>query len=563
MLNYLILKGTFIAMLTTLCCCLAIAGTPAGQFMTWVSERPEKQELPRSIGVRLDRYEMLRRVNANPVPPFLKWTDAVRLDNGAVWAGSTGGLMYHQPGWPHWRLFHSRRWLPDNHVCRLAVVSKNEVWVETKAGLVRLVRRPETLQHKCEVIHSQLRQHHVRYGLVGSIQLKSAGTLDAGSQQPDSDNDGLWTALYIAAESYRFAVTGDPTARQNAWESMQALMFLEKITGAPGFVARSVVPISIDKEGQFPWEKSKDGKWWWKGDTSSDELDGHFFAYSVFYDLAATEEQKDQVRPVVQRIMDRLIDGNWYYRDPSGRVTTWGRWAPELLNRDPEWVAERGLNSLEILSYLKTTHHISGDARYDKAAQELIEKHGYAINTLRLKMTERVDPEVNHSDDELAFIAYYPMLRYERNPQLRAIYLLSLERSWIEERPEQSPFFNFIYAVCRQASDWPHPDHRPPKPFIVPGDYDRNLCLRWFQEIPSDLIQWTVINSTRRDLGRVYLNRHGELCTTRLLPLAERPVMRWNGDPFVLDGGAAGRSRDDGTFILLPYWMGRYHRLIQ
>ena len=548
-------------MLTTLCCCLALAAAPADQFMTWVSERPAAQVLPASIGTRLGGHRLLRRANALPVPPYLKWTDAVQLDNGTVWAGSENGLMCHAPGWAHWRLFHSRRWLPDDHVLKLSVISETEVWVETAAGLTRLVRRPETLRHKCEVVHDQLRRHHVRFGLVGSIDLKSPGTLHAGAHQPDSDNDGLWTSLYVATESFRYGTTGDPSARRNAWESMQALMFLEKVTGAPGFVARSVVPISIDKEGQFPWERSQDGKWWWKGDTSSDELDGHFFAYSVFYDLAATDQQKKQIRPVVQRIMDRVIDGGWYYRDPSGRITTWGRWAPERLNQDPEWIAERGLNSLEILSYLKTTYHIIGDPRYADAARELIEKHGYAMNTIRLKMTKGVDQEVNHSDDELAFIAYYPILRYERDPKLRTIYSMSLERSWIEVRPERSPFFNFIYAACRQAADWPHPQRRPNKPLIAPGDYDREPSLQWFREIPSDLIEWTVVNSTRHDLGRVFLNRHGQLCTTRLLPVTERRLMKWNGDPFALDGGRGGRSREDGTFILLPYWMGRYHRL--
>jgi hypothetical protein len=43
----------------------------------------------------------------------------------------------------------------------------------------------------------------------------------------------------------------------------------------------------------------------------------------------------------------------------------------------------------------------------------------------------------------------------------------------------------------------------------------------------------------------------------------ERALMRWNGDPYQLDGGSGGRARDDGSFILLPYWMGRYHRLIE
>ncbi len=55
--------------------------------------------------------------------------------------------------------------------------------------------------------------------------------------------------------------------------------------------------------------------------------------------------------------------------------------------------------------------------------------------------------EVNHSDDELAFLAYYPLVIYERDQHLRKIYMASLKRSWLIERPERSPFFNFIYAA--------------------------------------------------------------------------------------------------------------------
>jgi hypothetical protein len=42
----------------------------------------------------------------------------------------------------------------------------------------------------------------------------------------------------------------------------------------------------------------------------------------------------------------------------------------------------------------------------------------------------------------------------------------------------------------------------------------------------------------------------------------ERPVMKWNGNPFIVDGGNGGFSEDDGAVFLLPYWMGRYMGVI-
>jgi len=541
---------------------MALCGAPTDSYETWQSQIVEAQKLPPSIGTRLSDGARIERANAKPTPPYLRWTVAVQLDNGTIWAGSRDGLMRWVPGDRHWRLFHSRRWLPDNHVQNLAVVRPGEIWVATPGGLVKLALHKTALGRKMAAINRELGKRHVRFGLVGAIQLKQDGKPQAAWFQPDSDNDGLWTALYVATESFRYGATGDISARKNAWASLKALMFLESITGQPGFVARSVVPISIDKEGQRPWERSADGKWWWKGDTSSDELDGHFFAYAVYYDVAATREQKAVIRPVVARIADHIMKHGYTYVDPSGRRTTWGMWAPDQLNRNPEWAAERGLNSMELLSYLKVAAHITGQERYKRAARELIEKHGYAMNTVPLKQFAPFDEETNHSDDELAFISYYPLLRYERDPRLRHIYRMSIERSWKIERPEGSPLFNLIYATALQAGRWTNTDRRPPSGLVKPIRYDRDICMKWFREVPSDLIEWTVINSKRRDLGPLHIGRHGNLSAARVLPIAERRVMRWNGNPYELDGGNGGRERDDGTFILLPYWMGRYHRLL-
>ena len=70
-------------------------------------------------------------------------------------------------------------------------------------------------------------------------------------------------------------------------------------------------------------------------------------------------------------------------------------------------------------------------------------------------------------------------------------------------------------------------------------------------------------NGDRRDLGEVITNRFGRRRSRFVLPVAERRIMRWNGDPYELDSGGDGRERDDGAFILLPYWMGRYHRFLK
>ena len=77
-------------------------------------------------------------------------------------------------------------------------------------------------------------------------------------------------------------------------------------------------------------------------------------------------------------------------------------------------------------------------------------------------------------------------------------------------------------------------------------------------------VTWTVTNIGRPDVLRHPDNgRFGEAQSAAVLPVGERPMMKWNGNPYRLDGGDDGRTEEDGTFFLLPYWMGRYHWLIE
>ena len=565
-----------------LICCFALVAGAAEPFDQWTAEKHGDAPLPDSVGARLSAADLKALENAGPTTPYTGLTCGIRLGDGTIWAGSPGGLLCLEAGAQetrkgdtpifaarksgqspsrHWRLFHSRRWLPDDHVLQLAVARDGSVWVKTKAGTTRLANRRWTLDEKMDAIHRALRRHHVRDGFCCEIALKEPGSVAAGYVQPDSDNDGLWTAIYVAAEAFRYGATGDPQARANAWQSLQTLMLLEEITGIPGFAARSFVPIEIDKSRDRNWYRSADGKRWWKDDTSSDEVVGHFFAYFVYYLVAATDAEKERIRPVVGRIADHIIDHGYYYVGPTGRPTTWGVWAPEKLNRDVRRIPERCLNSLEVLSHLKVAEFITGNPRYRHAARELIDKHGYAANTVWQKI-EWPPSEINHSDDELAFLSYYPLLWLERAADLRRLYLWSIERSWHYERPEQSPLWSLIYATALQAGECPDPAKRPASGLVDGRRYDLDACLGWFRLVPADTVSWTIANGKRRDLGTLGKNRFDKLDSRRVLPIDERLMLRWNADPYQLDGGDGGRTRGDGAFILLPYWLGRFHRLL-
>lgn len=86
------------------------------------------------------------------------------------------------------------------------------------------------------------------------------------------ESDGLWTARYLAEESFRWAMTKDPTAKRNADQAFAALEFLTLVTGIPGLPSRTV---KYDTEEPITnvtgwWHESfRYPGWLWMGDTSS------------------------------------------------------------------------------------------------------------------------------------------------------------------------------------------------------------------------------------------------------------------------------------------------------
>jgi hypothetical protein len=466
--------------------------------------------------------------------PVLDLTHMEVGPEGTVWLGSEQGLIRWDEG--RWTYFAGKRWLPDNRVTALAPDNAGAVWVGTSKGLAHIHHQKLTLEEKAAILQRNLENRDRRHGYVTQIHLRAPGVVE-GAQQEISDNDGLWTALYLASQSFRYAVTKSPEAKAQAWRSMQALLRLESITGISGFPARAICNVSEPQFGgrslrsDSEWHQSPVEKdWYWKGETSSDEIDGHYFGWQVFYDLAADEQQKRQVAATCKRVTDHILDHNYYLHDKDGEPTTWGFWGPDRLNDNPKYWEERGLNSAEILSHLKVAIHIVKEPRYETAYRDLIKRHHYAINALEAKLLQGVS-----HDDQLLFLSYYPLLQLEKDPGLHALYASSIKRSWDLERGEGNPLWNFIYGAS------------------VSGPCDVEAAVTTLREIPLDFIQWKTRNSHRADIDPAH---------RRILPWPERLIRHWDHNPYEPDGGS-DMSEADQTVWLLPYWMGRYHRLIE
>jgi hypothetical protein len=491
---------------------------------------------------------------AGPVPGLKLFA---REKSGAVWLGSGQGAARFDPAarhrWDRWQYFQGRRWLRDDDVRNIVVeetsagrkAAARRVWLRTATGISLIEWRPMTLEQKAGYFEERIEQRHVRHGMVADSHLRAAGD-PASNQKVSSDNDGLWTAIYLGAEAYRFAVTRDPEARRKARRSLDLLMRLQEITGIPGFPARSFIAADEPRPQDGEWHATADGQWWWKGDTSSDELVGHYYAYALYFDLVADAPEKGAIGQAVSRLTDHLIDHHYELIDLDGKPTRWGLWSEEYFQTE-EGKYESALCSLELLSFLKTAGHITGQRKYRDAYDNRV-KRGYA-ERMRYYRRWLGGGEINFSDDELAYLAYQPLLQYESEPELRRLYLDGLRFTWSQVRPDMNPLWNYISAAGGA------------------GRMTREIreeSRRTLERIPMDMIEWDARNSQRRDVKfRPEKDRHGRPHLVEVLPPDERPVSKWNGNPYHADGGSGGHAEDDGAYFLLPYWMGRYYHWVK
>jgi hypothetical protein len=408
-----------------------------------------------------------------------------------------------------------------------------------------------------------------------------------------SDNDGFNTGLYLGAMSFAYAATGKDKYRKRAHEAFHALAFLSEVTqggpygGPEGLIARNVVPTTepdpgnkYDKdydigrnqhdslwkvmERRIPIDKT--GEWYWKADASSDELDGHLFGYAIYFDRACeSEEEKNAVRVVIRRIIDHLIEHDYDLVDYDGKPTRWARFSPDDMNRNPAWHAERGLNCYSILTYLAIAYHILGDSKYRQEYLKLAYDHGYGMNGMtQPKEVFGPDDPGHQPDDNMAFMNYYHLIRYETDPKLLSMYQYAIRKHWQYERLDRNAFTNFVYGACSQGKErsdqWGTSDLSPP--FSCYED-----AIDTLKRYPLDLIEWPMSNAHRIDM--VPIDHHGDGSPTLgsgihgyTFPIDERQEIYWDWNYWKLSYGGDGTTLRPPHHYLLAYYMGCVHDFV-
>ena len=514
---------------------------------------------------------------------------SVGVSNGVLYVGSVYGLAKTSANidatqinaagatvsaddpWS-WVYFEGHRYLPSDIIRAIvpshAAVDGSCALIVTEAGVTLLDSSLWTLEEKARAVEKFQYPRHDRRGLTADVSLTEYGDVSSYAKKV-GDNDGLWTAMHGMGEAYHFMSTGNEVARQQAWRAFEALEKLNIVTGGyPYYPARSYCYIADgDKgcgnaDGEERWHNSTTMEgYMWKGDTSSDETDGHFAFYPLVYDhIAQTDEEKKRVLMVMNGILDGIIDNDLYLIDPyTNAPTTWGFWNPTLVNDDPDHYSERGGNSLAILSYLTSAYSVTRDVRYKDVFTHLAEKYNYVLNAYNAKMDNPY--EDNHSDNELNFLSYhvlfYASQRLKNDPDVAwkneidsmiALLEPSIERYWTIVLGEKSPLWLGIYAGTAG--------------YTVDESVVSDAV--WtLRHSAIDFITWPFKNSDRWDItpDRFFGRDSSTQQMMQIRPPQETRTGHWNGNPFTMDDGN-GMSEYEPAIWRLPYYLMRYNNLI-
>ena len=509
-------------------------------------------------------------------------------DVTSVWAEGSSLALGHAIGatvvkddFEHVDHYHSLRWIPAERVNAVALLRDGTRWMATPAGISRITLERTTLAEKAALFES-LNPRFWRLDFVSCEgRLEDPWRPDEPLTHWDHDNDGLWTEMQVGAWSYAAAATGDAGFCEKARRAMRGMMRLidipavsfEAIGRERGFVARSFVR---DDEQHLFSAKAADPQWvlvenfageghdyYWKSDTSSDETTGHFFGYPLFFDFCAGDQEKEELASRLGALARTIVDHDFYLVDLDGEPTTWGHWGFEHLPIaldglndcvqahpiDRCYSAAYGggwLNAIEILGHMLGAYHVTGDRTfYDAYLYLLDNRYAELVDFSEDVWTVTSRFAANHSDHELAMLAYHTLIRYEPDDDRRQRWIDSLLAMYEWEIPERNPLWAAIVAA-----------------FVEEG-YRLADAVRTLREWPEDWREWLVDNSHRKDVEiDPEFDRHGDEQFTTVLPYDEIRTMKWNGNPYAVKDGGDGRAVQAPWPWLLPYWMMRYYGII-
>jgi hypothetical protein len=379
-------------------------------------------------------------------------------------------------------------------------------------------------------ISNNIQQRHLPYGTI----------LDPVFASPDSDqivgyarsgDSAIWTGHYLAAEAFRYRVTGSPEALDNVRRAIAGIRSLVDITGT-NLLARCLIPVDsiyapaiLAEEGRHGiYRRFLNGReYYWIGNTSRDQHVGVMFGLAVAYDMIEDTGVRSEISSLVTRLLDFLLAHDWFVVMPDGSIST-----TFITNPDQR------------LSFLIVGRRVNS-SRFGS-----IYERERMLNIATVGIAIYYDLQNEHSSYfkfNLDTISLYNLIRLEENSTFRSVYMQVYDELRRTTGGHGNAHFNMIDRALKGPA--------------VARDIQTQIMLQeWLQRPRRDLY---------RDLrGDPRYPACGEDRACNVIPVFDRinTDFLWQRSPFLLYGGGAGTIETAGIGYILPYWMARYYGVI-
>jgi hypothetical protein len=377
-------------------------------------------------------------------------------------------------------------------------------------------------------IDAQLQSRHLPYGTVLDPIFAAPGSTEIAHYTRCGDS-AIWTGHYLAAQAFRFAVTRSPQALANARGAFSGLKLLVDVTGTD-LLARCALPqdspyakgVASEESSHGSFTRTLDGKtWMWIGHTSRDQYAGVFFGLGVAYDLIDDPEMRSQIASLVTRMLNRLIGWGWNIILPDGSVSTSFLVRPE-----------------QRLSFLQVGKRVNPQ---QFASQYSSDAGGLASQILLPLGIDVLDDKSSYFKFNLAYITLYNLIRMETSASLLGWY----EQGFAVVRRTTDDHVNAHFNMIDRALHGPN---------AARDGVTRGALEAWLKRPRTDIFV---------DLRGKVPTCGSNACNP--VPVDQRPPSDfvWQINPFQVTGGGSGVIESPGIDYLLPYWMGRYYRVVR
>lgn len=535
-------------------------------------------------------------------------------DDSVMWYGGKTGVTRYDPNGESLEdkimYFSAHRYLP-HHAVDAILADGKDLWALAGDKVSHIEMLTLTAEEKAEILLEETNNYVMRRGMVSQRDLREHRNYESRYPYAACDNDGLFTSGYAVGEMFRYATLREKLgedhprvkdARKNATKACEACLLLMYIHGRPeGFIARSyhVTGEPVPDDGIFYKREGKtahciettyakengrvgeevpcdypvperlatlyrdlgytDDDIYYKADTSSDEVTGHFLQMKFAHDfLAEGDPELDElIKDACKRTTLHIINHGFEFCESSGKPTTWAKWSKNYFENDPIGYVDAPLNSSEMLVYLKITMYITGEKGLWQETYDKLISEGYADlgpkhydRFYQGAMREKVNPEEDlmYGDNMLALMTYWMLCTLEDNEELLEKYRAAF-RSWSGLiLREHTPGYDFMYKLG-----------------VPDADIDIEKDAKWFTHFETNRLLASV-NSRRHDvavkLGRNYEEKREYEISALLMP-DERHVSKYDRNPYDLFMGENSGTCIESCYIYTyAYWIGRYYGFI-